>query len=184
MLITVEFLRKFIATELTDEELEYKILALESSIRKYTNNNFQNRNIRFMCDVKNGVLEQSSRYIKVGDTIEISESSLNAGLYVVGNVEEYSIILDKVLYDEKMVLVTKTEYPIEVQLGAIDILRWKLKNENQNYNPDAEKEIQSESLSRYSVTYAKDNTESDIDIEFGVPRKYTAFLKQYKKARF
>ena len=83
-----------------------------------------------------------------------------------------------------MVMVTKVEYPLDVQRGVLDILRWQYKNANQNYNPDAEKEVQSESISRHSVTYARDTTESDIDSEFGVPRKYTSFLKRYMKARF
>lgn len=184
MIITVEFLKNFITTDLNEVELEFRILALESSIRKYTNNNFQNKNIRFMCDIKGGILEQSSSYIKTGDTVEISESTLNAGLYIVDNVEEYSMRLNKDLYDEKMVLVTKIEYPLDVKMGAIEIMRWKLKNENQNYNPEAEKDIQSETISRHSVTYATDTTESDLDVNFGVPKKYLAFLKPYMKARF
>ena len=83
-----------------------------------------------------------------------------------------------------MVLITKIEYPLDLQMGAIEIMRWQLKNENQNYNPDADKDVQSETISRHSVTYAQDVTESDIDPNFGVPKKYTAFLKRYMKARF
>ena len=48
----------------------------------------------------------------------------------------------------------------------------------------SKKDIQSETLSRHSVTYATDSTEADLDEEFGVPKKHTAFLKRYKKARF
>lgn len=184
MIITVEFLRNFITTDLNEVELEFRILALESSIRKYTNNNFQNKNVRFLADINNGVVNQNSLYLAVNDTIQISQSDFNEGLYTIVEKNDYQMKLDKILYDEKMVLVTKIEYPLDVKMGAIEILRWKLKNEKQNYNPEAEKDIQSETISRHSVTYATDTTESDLDVNFGVPKKYLAFLKPYMKARF
>lgn len=184
MIITVEFLKKFIATDIVDEVLEVKLQALEAAIRKYTNNNFQNANVRFLADISNGVVNQNSLYLAVDDTIQISQSDFNKGLYTIVEKNDYQMKLDKVLYDEKMVLVTKIEYPIDVKLGVVDIMRWKLKYENQNYNPEAEKDIQSETISRHSVTYATDTTESDLDVNFGVPKKYLAFLKPYMKARF
>ena len=172
MIISVDELRLHVETNLTNEQLEAKLLALEIAIRKQTNNNFQNRNFRFMCDIKNGVLERSAAFIKVGDTVEITDCNFNKGIYVIKEKTNSTIVLDKELYDEDAVLVTKIVYPEDVKMDAIEIMRWKLKNENQNYNPEAEKEVQSESISRHSVTYAKDTTESDLDNDFGVPRKY------------
>lgn len=184
MIVSVEKAATYLGTGIDLNELEGNLLALEIAIRKYTNNNFQNRKIRFICDAVNGHLNKSSQYLKEGDTIQISESAYNDGVYTIDSKTDYTLTLNQPLYDETMVLVTKVEYPLDVQRGVLDILRWQYKNANQNYNPDAEKDIQSESISRHSVTYAKDSTESDIDSEFGVPRKYTSFLKRYAKARF
>lgn len=75
-------------------------------------------------------------------------------------------------------------YPADVKMTVVDIMRWKLRNEEQNSGDKSKKDIHSESLSRHSVTYASDSTESDIDENFGVPKKYTAIFKQYKRARF
>lgn len=184
MIISVEDLKKHIKTDVEDSILAMKIAGVESHIRKYTNNDFQNRFIRFRCDCVSGSLNTSCMYLNAKDTVQITQSKYNGGLYEVKQINAHSTVLDGTLLDEKGVLVTKVEYPLDVKMGVIDILRWKLKNENVNYNPNAEKEIQSESISRHSVTYAKDSTESDIDEEFGVPRKYIAFLNDYIKARF
>lgn len=76
------------------------------------------------------------------------------------------------------------EYPADVKLAAVNILKWQLKNEAAAAGDTSKKDIQSETLSRYSVTYAADASESDIDAKFGVPKKLVAILKLYKKARF
>lgn len=185
MIVSVDDFRKFVKTDIDDSVLEVKLRALESYIRKYTNNNFQNQNKRFYSEIKDGKLViPSVSWLKVGDTVQVSKSELNNGVYVVKSMDYWTATLDTELANEGYALVTKVEYPDDVKMGVIEIMRWKLKNEDGNYNPDAEKEIQSESISRHSVTYAKDSTEGDIDTCFGVPKKYTAFLKAYTRARF
>lgn len=76
------------------------------------------------------------------------------------------------------------EYPADVKLGVVAMLKWKLKNEAANDGDKEQKDIQSETISRHSVTYVTDTTEIDLDEHFGVPKKHTAFLKPYKRARF
>lgn len=183
MIITVEKLKQYITTDKTDEVLEAMLQALEVAIRKYTNNNFQNRGVRFTSST-NEIRTQFAQYLKIGDTLQVSESAINNGLYTIKTIVGDILGLNEPIYSEYEALFTKVEYPADIQMGVVGIMRWKLKNEDQNYNPEAEKNIQSESISRHSVTYAKDTTEEDIDAEFGVPRKYTLFLKMYKKARF
>ena len=183
MIITVEKLKQYITTDKTDEVLEAMLQALEAAIRKYTNNNFQNRGIRFTSNTGE-IRTQFTQYLKIGDTLQVSESAINNGLYTIETIVGDILNLKEQIFNENEVLFTKVEYPADIQLGVVEIMRWKLKNEDQNYNPEAEKDVQSESISRHSVTYAKDTTEEDIDAEFGVPRKYTSFLKMYKKARF
>lgn len=76
------------------------------------------------------------------------------------------------------------EYPADIKMGCVDILRWKLRNEAANSGDTTQKAVQSETISRHSVTYAADASETDIDERFGVPKKHTAFLRPYMKARF
>lgn len=71
------------------------------------------------------------------------------------------------------------EYPPDVQMGAINMLKWQIAQHSGNNQV-----VQSETVSRHTVTYAADTTESDIDPLVGVPRKLSAFLKPYMRARF
>lgn len=174
MLISVTELREYITSGDTDALLEKKLKALESLIRKYTNNNFQNRNIRTSCPAMNTKLYSNYAHIGVGDTVQISESVYNDGLYVVKDKADGFIELDAVLIDEPKVLVTKVEYPEDVKLGAVNMLKWDLENRSKVG-------IQSETISRHSVTYF--NMDGDNSL-MGYPKSLLGFLNPYKKARF
>ena len=76
------------------------------------------------------------------------------------------------------------EYPAAVKMAVVDMMKWKLRNEALNSEDTGNKPVASETISRHSVTYAQDSTDSDIDERFGVPKKYTAVLKLYERARF
>ena len=114
MIISVEEVRKYIDTNESDAVLEGKLQALEQLIRKYTNNNFRNR-----------------------DTSEV-------------------------------------EYPKDVIMGVINMLRWDLSNRDKVG-------IQSETISRHSVTYFNMDRDNSI---MGYPKSLMGFLKPYKRARF
>lgn len=174
MIISVEKLRIYVTTNLSDEVLEEKLQALELLIRKYTNNNFQNRNIRFKCNASSTGLELSTPYLKVENTIEISQSQYNDGVYYITSVEDENITLNKVLFDEEDVLITKVEYPFDIQMGAINMIKWDLNNRDKVG-------IQSETISRHSVTYF--NMDGDNSL-MGYPRSLLGFLQPYMKARF
>lgn len=184
MIISVEKLKQYIKTDKADAVLEDMLQALELSIREYTNNNFIKRGIQFRCQVMQTKLYLSTPLFAVGDTIQISDSIYSDGIYTVKEIEEDFIVLDKPLLDESAVLVSKVEYPKDVQMGVVEMLKWKLKNEAANDGDVSKKTIQSETISRHSVTYATDSSEADLDEELGVPKKHTAFLKHHKKARF
>lgn len=174
MIISVEQAKKFIKTNEKDEVLEAKLQALELLIRKYTNNNFQNRNIRFVNPSFNGILQLSTNLLKVGDTIEVSQSLYNDGLYTIKAINNNSVELDKPLIDEGQLLITKVIYPFDVQMGVINLLKWDLDNRDKVG-------IASESISRHSVTYF--NMEGD-NSSIGYPKSLVGFLKPYMKARF
>ena len=186
MLMTVEELRKYIDTDETDAILKARLDALELTIRRYCNNNFQQRGFRVTADIRAGVfMSESLIPFEVGDTIMVSESDLQSDcLAVVTEVNDLTFLTDNKWADDNDVLVTKVEYPADVKLGAVNILKWQLRNEAAASGDKSQKDIQSETLSRHSVTYATDATESDLAVDFGVPKKHVAFLKMYKKARF
>ena len=174
MIISVENLKKHIETSLPDEVLEAKLEALELLIRKHTNNNFQKRGIRFSCPAMTTKLYLSTPLLKEGDTIQVSESIYNDGIYVVKEINDEFIILNKALIDESGVLVTKVEYPMDVVLGVVNMLKWDLENRDKVG-------IQSETISRHSVTYF--NMDGD-NSTMGYPKSLLGFLVPYMKARF
>ena len=180
MILTIEELRTYITTDISDELLSLKLSAIESLIRRCTNNNFQNRAVRCQSSIEGGVSASPSPYFRVGDTVQISENPLNEGLYVIG----YGMRLSPIPLDSEENLITKVVYPDDIKMGVVDMLRWKLRNEERNSGDVDKQTVQSETISRHSVTYAADNTESDIDERLGYPRKLTAFLRPYVKARF
>ena len=186
MLMTVGELRQYITTEETDQVLAGRLSALELTIRNYTNNNFQKRGFRVEADIMGGVfLSESLIPFKVGDTIMVSESDLQSDcLAVVTEVNDLTFQTDADWADDNSVLVTKVEYPLDVKLGAVNILKWQLRNEAAASGDKSQKDIQSETLSRHSVTYATDSTEADLAADFGVPKKHVAFLHNHMKARF
>lgn len=158
----------------TDSALEVKLRALESAIRGYTNNNFQKRAFRFSCPVINGKLYYSTNLLKVDDTVQISDSALNDGLYVVQDIGSDTIALDAELYDEDYVLVTKIVYPADVKMGIVNLLKW----ENANRDKVG---VASETLSRHSVTYFAMDGENSL---LSYPKSLLGFLMPYMKARF
>ena len=158
----------------TDSALEARLRALESAIRAYTNNNFQKRAFRFSCPVINGKLFYNTNLLKADDTVQISESALNDGLYVVQELGSDTISLDAELYDEDYVLVTKIVYPHDVKMGVVNLLKW----ENTNRDKVG---VASETLSRHSVTYFDMNGENSL---LGYPKSMLGFLMPYMKARF
>lgn len=174
MVISAKKFKKYVKTTEPDAVLEAKLLALELLIRKHTNNNFQNRGIRFQCPVMESKLYLTTPFLKAGDTIQISESIYSNGIYVIKSIEDNFMKLGKPLFDESAVLVTKVEYPVDVVMGVVNMLKWDLKNRDKVG-------IASETISRHSVTYfSMDGDNSSM----GYPKSLLGFLKPYMKARF
>lgn len=174
MLMAVEELKQYITTDKPDTVLEAMLQALELAIRGYTNNNFQNTGYRTDADVKGSLfIAEVLQPFDVGDTIQVSQSQLNNGLYVVTEATDATFKVAESLHDENDVLVTKVSYPADVKLGAARLLQWDLENGDKVG-------VQSETISRHSVTYF--NLDGDNSI-MGYPKSLTGFLKPYRKAR-
>ena len=174
MILSVSELRKYVQTNESDEMLEGKLQALELLIRKYTNNNFQYRSVQFKTLVNgNAINNPYVAFFKVGDTIQISQSQYNDGLYLVKSISGTNAVIDKDLFEEE-VLVTKVFYPMDIKMGVVNLMKWELSNRDKTG-------IQSETISRHSVTYF--NTDEGNTI-MGYPQSLMGFLKPYMKARF
>ena len=110
--------------------------------------------------------------MKVGDTIQISDSLLNNGVYTVKEISDSGIITDSDLIDCQKNLITKVEYPPDVIMGAVNMLKWDLQNRDKVG-------IQSETISRHSVTYF--NMDSDNSI-MGYPKSLVGLFETVYKS--
>ena len=171
MIITVEELRSVSElSNIPDEQLTVMCEGIEDFIRQYTNNNFIVKNVTFNTPSLNGKLDTVSPLFKVGDTVLISNSKYNNGVYVITNADG---TLDKELFDDDNNKVTLVKYPPSIKLGVVKLLQY-------NAKMDDKVGISSESLSRHSVSYAQPTSDSIC----GYPSSLMSFLKPYMKARF
>jgi hypothetical protein len=156
----------------TDEQIAVKLKAIESVIRAYTNNNFQQRGIRFSGYSKDSCVYGVPQNFSVGDTVQISGTlGINDGLYQVIDVADDHLELDEHLAPIKLNLVTRIKYPADVIQCAVDLYKWK-------QNMGEKVGIKSETLSRHSVTY-----EDSATLFMGYPVGILNGLNLYKKAR-
>ena len=177
MIISVDKIKEHIdCGELTDNVILTRLKAIEQVIRAFTHNNFQNRNARFEAEASSSVLFGASPFIKVGDTVQISQSQVNDGLYTVIAVASDQTTLDGELFETKKNLVTKIHYPADVVQCAIDLFEWKL-----NFGSKIGIKSESESLSNHSesVTY-----EDSATLFMGYPTGILKGLALHSKARF
>ena len=171
MIITVEELRSVSElSNIPDEQLTVMCEGIEDFIRQYTNNNFIVKNVTFNTPSLNGKLDTVSPIFKVGDTVLISNSKYNNGVYVINDLDG---TLDKELFDDDNNKVTLVKYPQAIKSGVIKLLKY-------NAKMDDKVGISSESLSRHSVSYAQPSSDS----VGGYPSSLMSFLKPYMKARF
>ena len=175
MIISVEKAKGLVSfpDSWTDEKIKMKLLAVEQTIRAYTNNNFQNRDIRIQADIRAGVfMSESLIPFSVDDTVQISESRFNRGLFTVSaETDDTTFMVNENTRDEDDVLVTKVEYPADVVSCCVDLMEWAV-------NFAGKVGIKSETLSRHSVTY-----EDSATMFMGYPASLLGCLKPYRKAR-
>lgn len=173
--MSVVELRKFVQTDESDECLEAKLSGIEQQIRGYTNNNFQVRGTGRICDLVGGTftMEALNPY-EVGDTVQISGSAKNDGLYTVKEVNDFIFTVNEKTRDEIDVFVTLVRYPDDVKMGVANMMTWELENRTKAG-------IQSESISRHTVNYINLD---EWNSAMGYPASLVQFLKPHMKARF
>ena len=175
MIISVAEIKELINCDWTDAKIERKLKSIEQLVRKYTNNNFQNRDVRSTADVISGafILNENIPFA-VGDTIQVSNSKLNNGLYTITAIYNDTIYVAEDVFEEENVLITKIEYPADVVDCCINLIEWDINNRDKIG-------IASETLSRHSVSYVQQNDSNSIG---GYPASIMGALRLYKKARF
>lgn len=174
MIMTVEEAKSFVNFKgWTDQKIELKLNSIEQVIRRYTNNNFQVRACRRAADVVGGrFISAIAIPFKVGDTVQVSESGLNAGLYTVATVEGLEFTVNEPVEDEIGLLVTRIAYPADIKEVVVNLLEWEAKHREKIG-------IKSETLSRHSVTY-----EDSASLYMGYPKGILGSLSLHMKARF
>lgn len=156
----------------TDEKIEMKLKAVEQTIRAYTNNNFQDRDYRRTADIIGGLfIVEALTPFDIGDTVQISETRLNKGLFTVASADDSTFTVEETVKDEQDILVTKVVYPADVIDCCVNLMEWEVNNRGKVG-------IKSETLSRHSVTY-----EDSASMFMGYPASLLGCLKPYRKAR-
>ena len=172
MIISVSDLKKqVICGDATDDLITTKLDAIEAVIRAYTNNNFQQREVRFAGQSTESVIYGDPHHMRVGDTIQISASGVNDGLYTITEIHDDHIVVDKPIMATDVNLVTKIHYPADVKQCAVDLYKWK-------QTMGDKVGIKSETISRHSVTY-----EDGATLFMGYPTAILYGLNLHKKAR-
>jgi hypothetical protein len=176
MIISVEKAKGLVSfpDSWTDEKIKMKLLAVEQTIRAYTNNNFQDRGYRLedVC-IRAGVfMSEALNPFDVDDTVQISESRYNSGLFTVSEAEDTTFMVNEDTRDEDDVLVTKIVYPADVIDCCVNLMEWEV-------NFRGKVGVKSETLSRHSITY-----EDSSALFKGYPKGILSALSNYKKMRY
>lgn len=165
--------------DITQSDLD----GIEQSIRELTNNPFQNRRIRFESvefgsEKEITVLSGEIVGLRKDDTIQVSGSALNNGLYVVEEVKDIRIVLqgDPSLFEgsDPGAFVTKVEYPADVVSGVRKLLRYDAKMADKIG-------LKSKTVSRMSETYFDQNATENIN---GYPASLMSFINKYRLLRW
>lgn len=155
--------------------------AFEAAIRQLTNNNFQNTKIRYT-----GLMFEEPATIKLGakafglqggDTVQVSESIYNDGLFTIKSVMDDVIEVADVEFFEltnTKAFITKVEYPADIRKGVKAMIAYD-KKMARNIG------TKSETISRMSVTYYDVTSAESVS---GYPATVMSFIDKYNKMRW
>ena len=157
-------------------ELVKRMAAIEAAIRSYTNNNFQHREIRLIADITGGKIKGTNPYLRINDTVMISKG-VSKGLYTIKSIDIIEgMEVNEPIFDSPKNVITKVLYPADVVQGCIELLKWDISDAAER----AREGVQSETLSRHSVSYGG---LADTMLS-GYPSYLLSFLSPYRKPTF
>lgn len=176
MIINLEDAEK-IDENITQDDLD----AFETAVRALTNNNFQDKNVRFKkIEIKEPniiVVDDEIKGLRKDDTLEINYSQFNDGLYTIDEINANEIkVIERSLFDEinSDMMLTLVSYPADIKQGIKKLIEYDTKMSGKIG-------IKSETISRMSTTYYDMNAQENID---GYPAALLSFLGKYEKMRW
>lgn len=162
---------------ITQDDLD----AFEQSVRALTNNNFQNKAVRFRSvslEEPNVIrVKGTIKGLRNGDTVEINYSRYNDGLYTVEEILTDTIKVAGIPFLEEQnsnLMVTLVSYPADIKRGIKKLIEYDKKMAGKVG-------IKSETISRMSTTYYDVNANENTD---GFPAALLSFVKKYEKMRW
>ena len=171
MLIDIATLRKLIDTDEDDFKLNFRVNAVERSIRAYTHNNFLLGKTVQGMSIDGSILTVVDAIFKVGDTVQLFHTGYQDGIYTVtddlGN-GHYKLNSELQNCSGTVGLV---RYPDDVVAGAVAMIQYDIESAGREG-------VASESISRHSVSYVNLGSGNSIA---GYPTHVTAFLKPYRR---
>ena len=173
MIIAVEKLREMVKTDIPDGELKARLSALETAIRKHTNNHFIVRGTERDGVIREGRIILPDSQFAIGDTIEILADRYRNQPFTVTETSGDVIAVDGLLRFDGEVRAALVQYPDDVVMGVVNLMKWDISNREKMG-------VKSESISRWSVTYYDLESSSLL----GYPASLLGFAKSHMRARF
>lgn len=156
--------------------------AYEAAVRQLTNNSFQATDARGVGLTVTGADvtfddDNLTEFAREGDTIEISGTTVDDGLYTVTAADAGTLTLDRNPREtgkQAEAYATLVVYPADVIEGVKRLI---------DYDKDlgGKTGIKSETISRMSVTYYDTNGSETVS---GYPAHLMSFLRKYEKIRW
>lgn len=175
MIMTLEEAQKA-NPDITQEQID----AFEVMVRNYTHNHFQVKGARFydLVITTTGISIQAPNWIDVNDTLEISETLFNNGVYTVSAITDTEIKLtgSKKLRPETAdkAYASLVSYPADIAQGILKLIKY-------DYKMGDKLGIKMESISRMRTDYYDISTGENAE---GYPKALMAFLTKYEKIQW
>jgi len=167
-----------------DDLIDLMIPVVLDEIKEYTNNTFI-QSTRYVYDTLisfstisntiscNNTSWDFSSQLRAGDIIHVNYSKYNDNYYSLSTVASSYILTNETLITEssesgKMVLVTRVDFPKDLEIIASNMINYQVKNVNN-------KDVVSESLGDHSVSFGNNQS--------GYPEAIIKPLRKYKKIK-
>lgn len=161
-----------------DDLIDLELPIIQDDILTFLKNKFKAADISILADTisftGNTILDSGNGFVTAGfiaGDIVVQDSKLNDGFYTLTNVAAGILTVSESLKTEaadNVIRITQVLYPKGLELIAANMLK---------HNMSAKHGIKSESISRYSVSYAND-VSSLIN---GYPDQITRPLLKWRK---
>lgn len=175
MILTLEDAQKA-NPDITQAQLD----AFEVMVRNYTHNHFQVKGARFynLTITSTGLEMQAPSWLSVDDTLEISGTLFNNGIYMVSEITDTEIVLvghNKLRTETALkAYASLVKYHADIAQGILKLIKYDFKMSDKVG-------IKSELISRMRTDYYDISTGENAE---GYPKALIAFLTKYEKIQW